>query len=92
MEINSFWNKISELYYEYELSGIDSYIILDMSGGMEISLAVSDIIIGGDTITGLLEDGTEIYIAIEEICTIRYNPEWIIDETDRSDLTQISES
>lgn len=76
MEVNSFWNKISNLYYEYELTGEDKFIILDMSGGMTIILAISSVTIGGDMITGLLDDGTEMIISIDEICTLRYNPSW----------------
>ena len=80
MERNSFWNKLSELYYDYEVTDIDTYIILDMNGGLEITLAISSIIIGGDIITGLLDDGTEIMVAIDEINTLRHNPDWIVDD------------
>lgn len=76
MEKNAFWNRISELYYEYELTGLDSFIILNLTCGSEVLLAISTIVIGGDTITGLLEDDTEIIISIDEICTMRYNPNW----------------
>ncbi len=76
MEKNTFWNKISELYYQYELLGIDKFIILNLTDGMEISLSVSSISIGADTIMGVLDDGTELIISIDEICTLRHNPNW----------------
>lgn len=79
MEKNTFWNRISELYYEYELTGEDSFIILNLTCGSEVVLSVSTIMIGGDAITGLLENNTEIIISVDEICTMRYNPYW--DET-----------
>lgn len=80
MDSNLFWDKISALYYEYELTGKESYIILDMSGGLEIVLNSSNLQVGGDYITGFLEDGTEIIISIDEICVLRYNPEWEPDK------------
>lgn len=89
MDKSSFWNKLSELYFDYELTGVDTYIILDLSGGLEISLAVSGIVIGGDVVTGLLDDGTEILVAIDEISALRYNSEWVIDD-DFTDGVKIS--
>ena len=82
MEENSFWNRISELYLEYELSGVDSYIILSMVDGMEISIAVSNLNIGGDVVTGMLDDDTEMMISVDKICSLQYNPSWDFTKDD----------
>ena len=82
MDKNSFWNRISDLYLEYELSGVDSYIILSMVDGTEINLAVSNLTIGGDVITGMLDDDTEMMISVDKICSLQYNPRWDFSEMD----------
>lgn len=76
MDSNLFWDKISALYYEYELTGKDSYVILNMSCGIEVILNCSSLKVGGDFIKGFMEDGTEIIISINDISILRYNPDW----------------
>ena len=76
VENNIFWNRISELYYEYELSGEDSVILLTLTDGSEVTLSVSDISIGGDVIMGLLDDDTELMISIDSIIMLQYNVNW----------------
>ena len=80
MDSNLFWDKISALYYEYELTGEESFVSLSMAGGLEVILNTSSLQVGGDYIKGFLEDGTEIIISIDKISVLRYNPEWKPDK------------
>ena len=51
-----FWDKISALYYDYEVTGKDSYVVMHMTGGLEVVLNTSSINrIGGDFINGVLD-------------------------------------
>ena len=83
MESYIFWDKIVELHEDFEYDGVDKYIILDMSGGMELILSISsiDLLDSEKVIVGLMDDGTEVIISIDEVCCLRHNPSWISVES-----------
>ena len=82
MESYIFWDKLVELHEEYELDGLDKFVVIDMCGGTEIILNVSaiDLFDSDKVLYGLLGDDTEIIIDVDKISCIRYNPNWVEED------------